>query len=194
MFIGWVTNKIGVAVAKEELLKQLEETTRNVHAPFHMTQVSNDVFNEQGIIFTSNVISQEEADNTYQVLLKEKFDQEYEAKRPTSEQIVQSANILEESMNVLSVNAINIVIEPVWATVDGDGEFAYVDVYTSQEEAEGDIGKEVEEGIVIRGVKQGWHIRGVEDFEQESKDFYETYQDAEFDLNERILKISSLRG
>ena len=185
MFIGWISNETSKPITRERLLTQIEEATRNVHAPFFVTQVTNNVFNEEGLLFTSNKITQEEAQDIYKTLLEEKI--------PTSEQIQESFKKVEESMTILSVNPISIYIEPVWATVDENGEFPYVDIYDNQEEAQSKIGKEEEEGIVIKGIKQGWHIRGVETYVEQPKDFYNTYQEAELDLNRRILTSGPIR-
>lgn len=87
----------------------------------------------------------------------------------------------------MSGKQVELEIIEVWGTIDGEQVYPYVNIYDKEEEAQKEIGTK-QDGLEIVNVIKGWFITGTEDhIETISKDFYFSKEEAEDDLEERIV-------
>lgn len=82
---------------------------------------------------------------------------------------------------------VELEIIEVWGTIDGEKVYPYVNIYDKEEEARKEIGTK-QDGLEIVDVLKGWFITGTEgNIETISNDFYFSKEEAEDDLEERII-------
>lgn len=89
---------------------------------------------------------------------------------------------------------VELEIIEVWGTIDGEKAYPYVNIYDTEEEARKEVGTK-QDGLEIVDVLKGWFITGTEDFvDTISNDFYWTKEEANEDLDNRIIPSHKALG
>lgn len=89
---------------------------------------------------------------------------------------------------------ITLEVIEVFGTIDGEDVYPYVNIYDKEEDAREEVGTH-QDGLLIIDIQKGWFIKGALDFvDTISNDFYFTKEEAEEDLQERIIPAHEQLG